>query len=127
MQREPSTPVDGGYETAPFIMESAKELQQFAKFLPDTAELPTTHEHFVETRTDARGLTIKYVGVREKAVRLDALANAPLPEADGLNAMSDADLETVAAKVGVTNYPRKAGKSQRVAAIREARAKAGAQ
>lgn len=124
MQRE--KPVrDGSHRYCDHIMESALELSEDAQWDPDSADLQSDEERYTETRTEVRNgreLTIRRKGVRPKT-------NPPLPTAApqgdapqpiDLNAMSDADLETLAARVGVQNYPKQASKAKRVAAVREA-------
>lgn len=105
----------GKYKSKKFIIEGAKEMQDWAGFLPATDDLPTTHEHFVTHSIEDRNghpLTIVEVGVREKKIATSR------PEPDELNAMDDKELETESVRRGVIDYPKGASKAKRVAAIR---------
>jgi hypothetical protein len=119
MLRDPDRPTeDGKYSIRTFIAESAKEMQEAAKALPETADLPTTHEHYVRHfRRERNGVELSCieVGVRPKA------GAAPAQEPDGLNQFDDAQLEVEAAKAGVKDYPKGQSKAKRIAVIREAR------
>lgn len=126
MLRDPFIPRGEKYAAVVLIMESAKEMQQFAKALPATVDLPTTHEHYIEHRVETRGerpVTVIEVGVRPKTT-VHPLATSSAPaEPDSLNAMDDATLEVEAAAAGVdmAAYARLKSRAARVKAIREAR------
>ncbi len=116
MQREPIK-VNGETIAAPFIMEAAKETQEWDRFLPPSRDLPPTHEYFVENYTIERNgatLMIKEVGIRPKAEQ-------PAAETDGFNRMSDADLEVQAVERGMNGaeFAKLESKARKIKALRE--------
>lgn len=119
--RDADKPVaDGKFTERTWIIESAKEMQEWAKFAPSDADLPTTHERYVEHASETRGgvlLNVIRMGVRLKSEKHT--------EPDNLNAMDTPTLAVQAAKVGA---PVKAedGRAAMVQGIRAAKAKAGA-
>src|SRR2546428_2888545 len=109
----PKPTEDAAYETCSWVIESRAERQAWTKFLPDTTDLPSTHEHFVRHFTEERNgceVMLIEVGVRRKQAAHLPL-HPPTTEADGLNAMDDATLETEAARVGVKDYPKSASRA----------------
>ncbi len=115
---------DGPHRYCDFIMESAKELSEDSQWDPDNCDMQTDEERYTETRQETRNgieLTIRRKGVRPRTVPATV---GPAVKHDGpdLNALSDPDLETLAAKVGCVNYPKQASKAKRVVAVREAMA-----
>ena len=150
MLKEPIIKTGDGYATRKHIIEGDKELQETLLYLPDTRNLPTTHEIFVEHAKEERNkqiLRTVTIGVRRKAsapvqapqtaeasilpVEDAAPATPPAPaptsEPDNLNDLDDAALELEAAKASITvNVAwRRKNKAERVRAIRDARAKQG--
>lgn len=138
MQRDPDRKSDDGlYSIRRLIPESASEYQELAKVFPDSREIPTTHELFVEHGNEMRkGVPMNFidVGVRLKPAP-PASPNAgeitapiaPHLEDDGLNKMNHAQLEVEAAKVNFVIDPKKPlKKAEIVAAIRDLRAKQSA-
>jgi hypothetical protein len=138
---EPTRPTaDGKFKAKAFIVEGAEEMQDWVGFLPQTEDLPTTHEHYVvhrkETRND-RVLTIIEVEVREKAKPANSAIvigdppatatsgsiAASLPvESDNLNALGSDQLEVAAAVAGAPFDPA-APPARNVAEIRRAKKK----
>ncbi len=131
MQREPiEKSKDGKTRYRDEIMESAKELSEDSAVDPDTCDLQTDEERYTETRTEVRNgieITLRRKGVRPRAVpaaKVGQITSGPevMQGQPDLNTLPDADLETLAAKVGCVNYPKQQSKAKRVAAVREAMA-----
>ncbi len=105
-----------------FIEESANDIQQSSKYLPNTDDLPTTHEHYVRREQEVRNgqtLSILKVGVRLKAEKKPKVSTEP----DELNTLDLPTLEVEAAKLGLepTAFKR-LNKAGRVKALRTAKA-----
>lgn len=106
---------DKKFSVRTWIIESAKEMQEWQKFAPESSMLPSTHEHFVTYRKEqvgAQALTMIDMGVR---LRADAPAGNPARA--GLESLDDSNFEFEAVRRGYELVKaRKAKKAEAVTA-----------